>query len=517
LPIILQIIWLFLKNYIKGDKTIMIEEIMFKKKISTANIFKSLLTIAFLLTLAFIIAMKSPLNYWSNGVAATDSSVFKYVALVMSKGGMPYKDTFDHKGPLIYIINYIGQLISYYRGIWILEFISIFIFIFIAYKIAYLFCSQAFSCFIVAVITAPLASYFEGGNLVEEYAMPFIAVALYFFIDYFLNSKINRFRLIFSGISFGAVVMLRPNMISVWIVFCIAVLIQNIKHKKKIPYDFFLWFLIGIAIIIVPILFWLVKGGAFSDFINDYLIFNIKYSSAEDRANAYNKYNAIMKFLNCSILLISIVSLIYLVKKKANEFFNLSYLIYILITIFLMTMSGMGYLHYGMILIPLLVYPLSQMANIINLEYKGDSIIAIYSMVLLLFVFADWKTNLNSVANALHSPQKTVSISEDMKRIFEIISDNTSDNEKIMVIGNMDFYYIYSNRLAASRYSYQIPIANIDNKIKEEFINDLINNKPKIVIVLDYTSNEYMDLFITKENYDLLDVADKKVGIYKIK
>lgn len=58
--------------------------------------FQSALTVIFLVMAAFIVVMQSPLNYWSNNPSGTDSSVFKYVALVMSKGGMPYKDAFDH-------------------------------------------------------------------------------------------------------------------------------------------------------------------------------------------------------------------------------------------------------------------------------------------------------------------------------------------------------------------------------------------------------------------------------------
>lgn len=80
--------------------------------------------------ISFILVMQSTLNYWTNGMSGPDSSVFKYMALVISKGGMPYKDAFDHKGPLLYIINYIGQLISYYRGVWVIECLSMLTYIY---------------------------------------------------------------------------------------------------------------------------------------------------------------------------------------------------------------------------------------------------------------------------------------------------------------------------------------------------------------------------------------------------
>ena len=57
---------------------------------------------SFLFSVIFLI--KSPLHPWVGDVAQTDSSVFKTVALMMEKGFMPYKDSFDHKGPFLYII-----------------------------------------------------------------------------------------------------------------------------------------------------------------------------------------------------------------------------------------------------------------------------------------------------------------------------------------------------------------------------------------------------------------------------
>jgi len=41
-----------------------------------------------------------------------DTEVYRYVALVMQKGGVPYRDVFDHKPPLIYFINYLGLFLG---------------------------------------------------------------------------------------------------------------------------------------------------------------------------------------------------------------------------------------------------------------------------------------------------------------------------------------------------------------------------------------------------------------------
>lgn len=41
-----------------------------------------------------------------------DTEIYRYVALVIKKGGVPYRDVFDHKPPLIYFISYTGLFLD---------------------------------------------------------------------------------------------------------------------------------------------------------------------------------------------------------------------------------------------------------------------------------------------------------------------------------------------------------------------------------------------------------------------
>ena len=179
---------------------------------------------------AFVFLFHSPLHPWIGSACGTDSSVFQTIALMMKKGYMPYRDSFDHKGPLIYIINYIGKSISNYRGVWVIEYMSLTATMCIFYLIAKIInknCIQA----IISVFAGEsmLFQYFEGGNFTEEYAMLFIAVGICIFLDYMVKGKITRVRLIICGFCFGAVCMLRVNMVVVWIVYCPAVFITDRK------------------------------------------------------------------------------------------------------------------------------------------------------------------------------------------------------------------------------------------------------------------------------------------------
>lgn len=212
-----------------------------KNRISRENIFIFL----FLFILAWLFLLQSPLSIIGDGETGIDSSVFKTVALYMQSGFMPYKDVFDHKGPLIYIINYIGNIINYFNGVWYIELLFLTVTFTSIYKIAHIFTSSFNSILTVLLSSTPLFLFLEGGNFTEEYAMTFISVSLFIFIDYFQNNVINKKRLIICGICFASVLMLRPNMIAL----AIGIIFYIVFKRKFIDVVYGFYFLIEILMV----------------------------------------------------------------------------------------------------------------------------------------------------------------------------------------------------------------------------------------------------------------------------
>lgn len=242
-------------KYIRRKQGIMNNGVFIKKLFNDNIWLKQVVLMMFFAGLTFCFLIISPLHIWTNGESGTDSSVFMTVAMMMDKGYMPYRDSFDHKGPLIYLINYVGRKIAVYRGVWVLEFLFLLITVCYLYKTARILCRRKIACLVIVVQMALLKRYFEGGNLAEEYALPFISVALFIFMDYFVNQTVNRFRLLICGICFGCVCLLRINMIAVWTVCCIVILTQCIEGKKwKELWEYILYFVLGIMTVGCPII-----------------------------------------------------------------------------------------------------------------------------------------------------------------------------------------------------------------------------------------------------------------------
>ncbi len=463
--------------------------------------------------LAFVFSLQASNDIWIKGNKGADSSVFQYVARVMQAGGMPYRDTFDHKGPLLYIINFAGAEIAEWRGIWIFELIAIFFTFFFIFKIARIYTGRRVSLAICLISTSLLFSFFDAGNLTEEYAMPFIAASLYIFIDYFDNSHISIPRLFGCGFSFASILMLRPNMCATWLVLCIGVLIVCIRTKKfKDLGHFIVWFVLGAAMLLLPILVWLAINGALKAFWEDYILFNLNYSSNEVRASLTNRMNALSFFLNRGLVWFSIAGLCLLPKKY---FLDILYLAYMGVSLALIIISGRSYNHYGMVIVPMLAYPLARSYGILKETSNGHILSNFFILYLsITFAVSPW---MGGVQNAVseYDRRGTYFGTRELETV-DLIQGCSTEDDRIIVMGNYDIIYNLSNRFAASRFSYQMPPLTIDEERAKEFYREIEENKPKVIVIKENVfAYDWMLEYIEKNNYyEVGKTTDNAITVY---
>lgn len=468
---------------------------------------KRVLVLVVLGIMTFLIMMYSTQSIWKKTESWTDSSVFKYVAFVMSKGGMPYADTFDHKGPLLYLLNFLGIQIGYMRGIWIVEFACMFATLISMYKIARLFCSRVTSCVTVLICSKWIFSYFQYGNFTEEYAMLPICVATFIFLDYMLNHKVNKLRLILCGVSLSAVLLLRANMIAIWIAFCIVIFVKSLCEKdwKKLT-EFMLYFLLGMCILMIPIVLWLSVNGAFDEFIQNYIVFNLRYSSeAGGRALTTTKWDSFIYFFNQDIVLYAVMIILYLCVCGKHRLVARTYLFHIFLLFLMLSMSGRQYGHYGLTIVPALVYPIAYLNGEIENNYKKSKnplVLVILMYFLVTFVLPTWINSVNNIVQTYENRENS-NYGTNVRKVVDIVLDNTKEEEFISVYGNWNIIYILSERLSASKYSYQFSIGKIEPKIMDEYFEEISENNPKVIVIQENRLDERMENFLEKYGYEL--------------
>ena len=482
------------------------------------NIIKDIGIFILIAIISFVFLLKSPLNIWSLGDSGTDSSVFRMIATMMKNGYMPYRDSFDHKGPLLYIINYVGLIINENHGVWFIELIFMIFTCLGIYRISRLSCDRFISIIVLLVCLNPLFYFFGGGNKAEEYAMTFIAWGLYIFLDYFTNKNISKIRLIICGLFCGAVLMMQPNMASMWVVFCIAVLIYSIKNNniKEIP-GFLLYFCIGLAIIIIPLVIWLAVNNALKDCIDAYIGFNALYTSFRDGGISISDQWAVtLTFLNEPAIIIAFICTVLLCVYRRKLIYFI-YAVYILAALWIASISGFFYEHYFMIMVPAIAFPVSEVFKIFK-ERKDDNVLLIATAIVAMYFAVPSWIDLAAWVPGKYNMRNSDSHSEIVMQVSDIIRENTDEDDRIAVYGNFDMFYLQSGRLHATRFSFTAPVLSIAEELEKEYFTDLKEELPKCIVVQMECTDSKIDKFIEENNYMQIDYlvsdAGDQIAIY---
>lgn len=139
--------------------------------------FLSLVCAALALCVATTSSSLYATNFW------TDTNIYFTIGRGMTQGLMPYRDLFDHKGPLLYMIYALAALISdtSFIGVFCLEVISLAAMLFAGYKTVRLYGEgrlAVLSIPLVAMVTVTCTAFTQGGSA-EEFCLPALSVALY--------------------------------------------------------------------------------------------------------------------------------------------------------------------------------------------------------------------------------------------------------------------------------------------------------------------------------------------------
>lgn len=461
----------------------------------------SLVIFVGLALISFVIISISSSFFWNSGKTMTDSSVFLTVGRQIKNGEMPYLDTFDHKGPLMYLINYAGIMIEDISGVFIFEFLAVFISLFFMYKIMRIKVSSCWRSAVFAVILfTPFVTFYlsDYGNLVEQYALPFISFSLYVLLKHSFKTRVSNMEIMLVGLSFASVLLLRANMVGIWGVFCFGIVLKNIWNK-----DFselgknILYFCLGSLIIIIPITIWLLANGAFEAFIDVYIKFNLEYSGEGIRYI----FSAILSFFNNVILLLGFALTVYYAFRREYKYEMCIYLLAYIVVLVATCMSGHTYPHYGMVLVPLSAFPFALLIGKIEETKRFDSVGIILLLVLLSLVYKDWLVVAGKFSDSVLGGGREDGSNNIVLKVCEDVEQITEANDKIVVYGNWNEVYVRCNRLPASKYSYQFPISDIRSSILDEFYNDVEVSRPKVFVIQPGFADERVLSYLESNDY----------------
>ncbi len=235
------------------------------------------LSISFLLLL--ICSNNSFLCSFNDGV---DLNWFLTVGRGMLDGKVPYKDMFEHKGPITYFIYAFCELFKNpYIIVFVLEIISMALFMFFTYKIARRFFYNKKLSITISIISASLIlttrAFVQGGGSLEEFALPILAYIFYLFITQLKTNKtITKPQSLIVGFWVGVAFWAKYTTAVMMFVVLFAWLIFNIKNKNtKQSFLNVLFMIVGFLIPTIFVFIYFLLNNAVYDLFYTYFYINL--------------------------------------------------------------------------------------------------------------------------------------------------------------------------------------------------------------------------------------------------
>lgn len=440
-----------------------------------------------------VFVVLSPLCPKSDIVSYTDSSVFQYIGSSMLDGAMPYRDLFDHKGPLIYLINCLGWLLHGESGIWFIEVICLVGCAMLWFELSHLLNRSAVASFVVSMLgLAAFVSWIEGGNLTEEYCLPFLTIILFSY-TVIITSKtpLSPLYALLTGASCAALFLIKYNAL----LFVIPLIVFELIALHRDGSSLLIYIccgVIGFALPTIASLVWLFVNDALGDYVRDYFLYNLSYAGSADFIDRLTSLSA---FLNYSAVVISFAVLFIMSFSKAHFSHRAQFLFRGVLVAFLlgfMPTAGTGYTfgHYALFFIPFIVLSFSVVPVLLR-PYE-PSIQRLASSLIVVFMLVQF--GFPSLQSAVSLTKRAADSMESQLALIEQVDNRVNRGDAVGIVGNACWVYLETETVAASSLEY-VPAGITDyTPWFNAMYDDFKESKARVVLV----DNRFADMFCTE-------------------
>ena len=456
----------------------------------------ALITILILLLFATFLSFGTNYSPVGERLLGHDCSIFSYVAFAMQRGKVLYSEVWENKGPLLYFIYYLGLSMNMKYGIYLLEWLSIFIGVLFGYKTLYLITSNKIYSIIGLIYSFSIWTVtFEKGTISETFSLPLICIGLFMFTKYMLkDKKITNRQIIIFGLLTGLIAQLRLNLLAIFLSLFIIIGIRLLINKEL--KEILRWIIngvLGVIISVIPSMIYLVKNNALLDCLNSAYLnildgFNI--GSVQDRVNALMEMINITNISGIISLLIifTIVSLplISFRKeiKKEYKLYTLAIILSIVLNLYANSVSGAVHLHYFFTFIPVIIMLIGIMIWLVDkIHIKYIFKVSAIALIIGYISYPSYEIYYNYHIKKIETNSLQI-------KVDEYIYNNSNSEDLVQLIGGVGANF-RTNRLAASKYSYLPLWSTFTKERKEIMTNELVRDIRKNIPKLIFIGNDY--------------------------
>lgn len=431
---------------------------------------------------------------------STDSSVFLYTAETILDGGLPYRDVWDHKGPLIYYIDALGLLLGDGSrwGVWLLELV----FVVGAAWLGYRLLREAFghypALFASVVWVATLAGLLDRGNLTEEYGLLFQFGGLWFFWRALRDEDQRNYWAV--GLMSALAFLLRPNMVGISGGIALYLVLRYVSQRSQANLRPLRLAAGGFLIPVALFTLYFGLSGILSDVWDQVFYFNFIYTDT----SWYNRGEVVLFAFSLMGLLgtLGLVGWINTLASRRNgdvpveprEQLLSAALWALPLELLLVSLSGYKFPHYLMTLLPIfalfsaaLWHSLLTALPEVQQRVMAYSLVAAFLLVPLTNMWPATRSTLRSAAGNGGVPVVDVSSEQGLTQVLNYLQENREADEPVLFLGNHVTLMWFGDYPSPTRFVYQAPFLNeryLRPEIADEFLQDLQDSQTLVIDVL---------------------------------
>jgi len=435
-----------------------------------------------------------PSNPNNMTLPSRDSGVFLYVGWRLLSGAVPYRDVWDHKPPLIYFTDALGLSFTPHSlwGIWFLQLILIFFTLLVIYKLL----DREFGVYAAlagtTILTSGLLTILEKGNVTEEYALVFQALAFLLIISAWKRDFPIRSSF-WIGLLGGVAFNFKQTTIGIWITYGLFLLGLRIIQRKA-PFRDLLSFVGGWLIPSVVLVIYLASQNALTDFWEQAFLYNFVYIGTHEGIRRLIPVflKGFLYLQNGWVLYFSIlgwlagVTYVWFQRKAFAEIHPLILiaLVNLPIEVILITVSGRSILHYYLTPLPVMAILTGSLVYTVPVLLGKIPALSSPKMQRWTPTLVLATVVLGQFGQIAYYPQYVRILSDnDYAPVIDYVSKNTREGDQILLIGAESVVNFLARREAPTRYVYQYPLALLGRRpMFEEYFDEILANKPVLII-----------------------------------
>lgn len=441
--------------------------------------------VVLLALLAVAIVMAPGLNA---DLPGRDAGVFLYIGNQILEGEIPYRDIWDHKGPLIYYVNAVGVALSPGRetGIWLLEATALLASGMGLYWLLKRVFGGLAAAVAVAIFFAGLGYTLSPGNYTEEFSLPLQVAALWLFVK--AESTPDGKGLWFLiGTTGAAAFLLRPNNAGIQLSIVIYLILERVVQGQGLAR--LGWLALGVSAVLVPVGAFFTSNRALKEMLDAVLRYNSVYIQSSLKVRIDATLEGLRLLSPTGITLVAVSAWIISLRSWSDDSERARLVrlavIALPVELLLIAVAGRSLDHYYIAWLPILTVLAAHLLSLIldraaNLERNGNRRLSPQVM---------WAIGLTIAALLLPTRRLVPPFIElirsgprqPTKLAPELIE---FDSEFLLMWGAETAYNFVSGKPSPTRFAYQYPLYTcgyVTIEMVEEFQLDIMQRLPLIV------------------------------------